>query len=904
MQLTWNEIQANAIAFSKRWQNAKKEEAEAQGFVIDFMSVFGMDAMGFGAFEVKVPLHGNLTGYIDYLWKGKLAIEMKSRGKDLSLAFEQLQNYVKHLPDDEIPDLWLVCDFENIRLCRRSTSQIFDFKTKDLHKNIKRFSDIAGYETERVRKDQLELNVKAAEKMAKLHDALEAHGYEGYYLKVYLVRLLFCMFAGDTGIFPKGNFYYYINNSKEDGSDLSHKISDLFEVLNMPEEVRAKKTLLSDELKQFRYINGGLFNDRLPPADFDAKVRKLLLACREFDWSEISPAIFGAMFQGVMDKAKRRELGAHYTSEENILKLINPLFMDELWKEFDRVKTDPIAIDRFHDKIAQLKFLDPACGCGNFLIITYRELRLLELEVLKMKSNSGQLMIDISSMLKVSIEQFYGIEYEEFPCQIATVGMWLIDHQMNILASEQFGTYYARLPLTRSATIVHGNALRIDWENVVPKHELSYILGNPPFLGYSNQSEEQKEDILSLYIDEKGKPFKTAGKIDYVAAWYYRAAQYLQGTQIRSAFVSTNSITQGEQVAAVWKPLYDMFSIQINFAYRTFKWSNEAKGKAAVHCVIVGFSKGRGGEKIIYDGEEKIIAHNINPYLVDAPDIFIESRTKPISNVPEMISGNRPTDGGHLIIESEDLEAFVKSDPLSEKYIKRFMMGYEFINNVKRYCLWLVGVSPSELRKMPEVMRRVTACKEARLNSPDEGRRRLADTPMLFREQIAPDYFLVVPKVSSERRRYIPIGYMNKSTIAGDKLFIVADATLYHFGILTSNVHMAWMRAVCGRLKSDYSYSINVVYNNFIWADTTIEQQSEIERLAQAVLDARALFPDSSLADLYDPVAMSPELLKAHQNLDRAVMKLYGFSVKETTEAQCVAMLMERYQQLKKQFVT
>ncbi|MCL2796489.1 MAG: class I SAM-dependent DNA methyltransferase [Firmicutes bacterium] len=961
MPLSWDEIQANAVAFSKRWKDARREHAEKQPFLLGFFSVFGIIdplAQG-GSFEYEVRKSGASVNWIDYFWPKQIAIEMKTRGKSLGDAYTQLKGYMDRLPPEDIPDLWMVSDFDSFQVWRHSTKEKLAFKLKDLRKFIKRFASIAGYDTERVREDQIEVNVKAAEKMAKLHDALKGSGYDGHDLEVYLVRLLFCLFAGDTGIFPKGNFYYYIHDSREDGSDLSHRISDLFEVLNMPPETRAKKTLLSDELKAFRYINGGLFEKILPKADFDAKMRKTLLECREFDWSRISPAIFGAMFQGVMDATKRREMGAHYTSEENILKLINPLFLDELWREFERVKTDPAALSRFHDKIARLKFLDPACGCGNFLIITYRELRLLELEILRFKTDNRQLIFDISSLLKVSVEQFYGIEYEDFPCQIAQVGMWLVDHQLNLRASEQFGTYYARLPLTQSATIVHGNALRIDWESVVPKEELSYILGNPPFVGYSNQNDEQKADMLSVYVDASSKPFKNAGKIDYVAAWYYKAAKYLQGTPIRAAFVSTNSITQGEQVAAVWKPLFDLFGIRIDFGYRTFKWSNEAKGKAAVHCVIVGFSwdaasghstpqiavdissgyqtpkfvgdaapgrpapyenphpeSGAGrpraasptnhyaagagfhNEKIIYDGAEKIRAKNINPYLVDAPNIFIESRTQPVSNVPKMISGNRPTDDGHLIIENEDLEAFINADPLAEKHIKRFMMGYEFINNVKRYCLWLIGVSPAELRKMPEVMKRVAACKEARLNSPDEGRHRLADTPMLFREQIAPEYYLAIPKVSSERRRYIPIGYMDKNTIAGDKLFIVADATLFHFGILTSNMHMAWMRAVCGRLKSDYSYSINIVYNNFPWPDVTDEQKSLISTLAQAVLDARAQFPDSSLADLYDPLAMPPVLLKAHQSLDRAVMKLYNFPTKDFTEPQCVAALMEKYQKL------
>jgi len=961
MRLSWDEIQANAVRFSKRWKDARNEEAEGQAFQIDLLRVFGVsDPLAAGDFEYKVPLSGGKTGYIDYLWKGKLAVEMKSRGKDLSFAADQLQNYMRHLPEEDVPDLWLVCDFENIRLCRRSTNEIFNFKTKDLRKHIKKFADIAGYETERVSENQIEVNVKAAEKMARLHDALKNHGYGGHDLEVYLVRLLFCLFADDTGIFPQDSFSRYIENSKPDGSDLSDRIARLFEVLNMTDEIRAKKTLLSDELKQFRYINGGLFDTTLPMADFDAKMRRTLLDCVNFDWNKISPAIFGAMFQGVMDKGTRRELGAHYTSEENILKLINPLFMDDLWKEFDRVKIDPAALGRFHDKISRLKFLDPACGCGNFLIITYRELRLLELEILKMLRVSMQLFLDVELLLKVSVEQFYGIELEDFPCQIAQTGMWLMDHQMNLRVSDQLGSYYVRLPLTQSATIIHGNALRIDWEDVVPKNELSFIMGNPPFGGYSNQTPEQKADILSVYTDVTGKPLKTAGKIDYVAAWHYKASKLIAGTQIRAAFVSTNSITQGEQAAAVWKPLFEMFGVHIDFCHRTFKWSNEAKGKAAVHCVITGISAQFEGIKRIYDKYENnpvfktarkmanlphvkmvtdiknnksfqaaqnaaaaiqnnrsfqtaqkmsnllinnmpppIIAKNINPYLVDAPNVFIESRTGALCASPNMIWGNKPVDGGSLIIEANEYDDFITREPLALKYIKRFVGAEEYINKINRYCLWLVEANPSDLRKMPLVMARVERCKQMRLTSSKAATRKSAETPTLFQEIRQPDTdFIVIPSISSERRQYIPIGFMDKNTIVSNLVHMVPGATLYHFGILTSSVHMAWVRAVCGRLEMRYRYSKDIVYNNFPWPDATGEQQESIAELAQGILDARAAYPDSSLADLYDPLTMPPNLLKAHKELDKAVMKLYGFSAKDTTETEIVAELMERYRGL------
>ncbi|MCL2830260.1 MAG: N-6 DNA methylase [Betaproteobacteria bacterium] len=903
MQLSWEMIQSNALAFSKRWKDGADEKSEGPSFVRDFLAVFGVeDAAAVGRFEERAQRMSG-RGFMDYFWPQQLGIEMKSRGKDLEDALEQLKDYAIHLPADEMPGLLMVCDFERILLYRRSTADRKEFRTKDLHRHVRKFAILAGYENTREIETQQEVNVAAALKMAKLHDALKSHGYEGHDLEVYLVRLLFCLFADDTGIFPQQAFLNYVENSKKDGSDLSERIARLFEVLNLPDAVRVKKTLLSAELKQFRYINGRLFKDSLPFAEFNEKMRNTLLECCHFDWSAISPAIFGAMFQGVMDKDQRRELGAHYTSEENILKLINPLFMDDLWKEFNRVKTDPVALSRFHEKIARLKFLDPACGCGNFLIITYRELRRLELDLLKMKMKSShQKLLDIESMLKVSVEQFYGIEIEDFPCQVATVGMWLMDHQMNQRVAEEFGQYFARLPLTQSATIVHGNALRTDWESVVAKEELGFVLGNPPFVGYSNQNEEQKEDILSVYLDASGKPFRNAGKIDYVAAWYYKAARLLMGTQIRAAFVSTNSIMQGEQVSAVWKPVFEMFGTHIDFGYRTFKWSNEAKGKAAVHCVIVGFSHAplaNRGLRMIYDSDgTKNSAKNINPYLVDAPNVFVESRTKPLCDMPELVYGNKPVDGGNLFLNASEYEEFIEQEPAAKKYLKRVYGSEEFINNIERYCLWLVQANPVDLRKLPLVMERIEKVRQFRKSSSKKQTQEGAITPSLFMEIRQPKKnYIIIPRVSSERRRYIPIGFLTANIIVTDLVSIIPNANLYHFGVLTSNVHMAWTNVVCGRLKSDYRYSNKIVYNNFPWPDTNTEQKAAIEELAQAVLDARARYPENSLADLYDPLTMPQELLKAHQNLDRAVMKLYGLP-KDTPESAIVALLMEWYQQL------
>ena len=902
MSLTWESIQGNAVAFVARWKDASNEEAQAQSFTTDFLKVFGIDdPEKTGNFEYKVTLDEGRTGYIDYLWKKKLAIEMKSRGKDLNKAYTQLKEYVFHLPDEDMPDMLMVCDFATIVLHSRTTGEKFSFKTKDLRKHIKHFADIAGYETTRLYENQIEVNVKAAEKMARLHDALKEYGYEGHALEVYLVRILFCQFADDTGIFPDSSFANYIENSREDGSDLSSRLAQLFEILNCSDSTRTKRKLLSPTLLQFRYINGGLFAQSLPFADFNAKMRRILLDCCSFDWNNISPAIFGAMFQGVMDKKQRRELGAHYTSEENILKLINPLFMDALWSEFDRVKAVPARLDAFHNKIASLKFLDPACGCGNFLIITYRELRLLELEILKMKTNTGQRHLDISTMLKVSVEQFYGIEYEDFPCQIAQVGMWLMDHQMNLRVADMFGMYYARLPLTQGATIVHGNALRMDWEDVVPAKELSYILGNPPFIGarMMAQGSTQKKEVEKIFGD-----IKEVQDLDYVTCWYKKAAQVIQGTSIEVGFVSTNSICQGAQVPVLWNVLLNDLHIHIKFAHQTFKWNNEAKGKAAVYCVIIGFSLSNPKNKRLFSyqnlqgkPEEKVV-ENINPYLLPGRDCFVTARKKPLCNIPEMKFGSQPRDGGFFVLSPEERKEILKQEPKLAKVIRPYVGAEEFINGKERYCIWLHN-EPFEIIKNSKILKeRIAAVEKFRMDSKAKTTNGYAKFPALF-AQIAHTYedYIIIPRVSSENRKYIPIGFLDKNSIASDAVQIIPNATLYHFGVLTSNVHMAWMRAVAGRLKSDYRYSKDIVYNNFPWPEVNKKQRMAIEAAAQAVLDERAKHPGTSLADLYEPTLMKVSGLEAvHARLDRSVRAAYGG--KWDSEAECVADLMERYQRL------
>ncbi|MEG0842998.1 MAG: DNA methyltransferase [Romboutsia sp.] len=888
--LSWSEIESNAVNFSKTWKDCEgNERQEAQTFEKDLMSVFGVDWHD-GLHEYQIRDMQGKIGYIDYLLPGKILIEMKSKGESLTRAYNQGYDYTKCLKPEEFPELLLVSDFDYIQVTNLKTMQTFkQFKVSQLKKHVRMLGILAGYNSEVTFKTDIEVNTDASYKMAKIHDRLKENGYVGQDLEIYLVRLLFCLFAEDTGIFEKSAFKNYIDKSAEDGSDLSMRMMALFSILDTNDDNRMAN--LSDELKKFRYINGNLFSKTLPLASFDSKMRKTLLECCDFNWSYISPAIFGAMFQGVMDEKSRREMGAHYTSEENILKLIRPLFLDELWDEFEKSKMTKAELHKFHEKISKLKFLDPACGCGNFLIITYRELRLLEFEVLKMIYNNKQTVL-IDTICKIKIEQFYGIEYEEFPSQIAHVGMLLMKHQIDTLVSNYFGMNLIDFPIKDSANIVHGNALRIEWESIVTKDELSYIIGNPPFIGARWMSKEQKLDLLDIFENSKG-----AGNLDYVCAWYIKAAKMVQFTNIRVGYVSTNSIVQGEQVYALWHPLMDKYNIHIDYAYRTFVWSNEAKGKAKVHCIMVGFSHMYSGKKIIVTSNGDIIqAKNINAYLVDGENTFVMRRTKPLCDVPEMGSGNKPIDGGNYLFTEEGKNEFVKQEPKSQKWFRPWLGSAEFINGYQRHCLWLGECPPSELRKMPLSMKRVEAVRKFRASSSSAPTQKIADTPTRFHVENMPNgEYIVVPQVSSERRRYIPIGFLKSDVLCSDKLRLIPNASLYLFGILTSNVHMAWNRAVCGRLKSDYQYSKDIVYNNFPFPDVTEEQKEKISNLAQKILDIRSKYTTSSLADLYDPLTMPPDLLKAHQNLDKEVCKAYGTIWKY--EEDCVADLMKLYKE-------
>ncbi len=702
-------------------------------------------------------------------------------------------------------------------------------------------------------------------------------------------------------------FHDYLRDVSVSG--IRRALVELFKILDQKPESRDK--YLADDnpaLAAFPYVNGGLFNDEdieIPPFTEELKTLLLENASEDFNWSDISPTIFGAVFESTLNPETRRSGGMHYTSIENIHKLIDPLFLDGLKAEFAEIKeitvdrTRKAKLESFQMKLAGLKFLDPACGSGNFLTETYISLRRLENETLSLL-HRGQIMLDVGDPIQVSIGQFYGIEINDFAVTVAKTALWIAESQMMKETEDVVHMSLDFLPLKSYANITEGNALQVDWASVVSKHELNYIMGNPPFVGYSLQSKAQKNDILSVYVDEKGKPYKTAGKIDYVSGWYFKAAQLMQGTAVRTAFVSTNSITQGEQVAGVWKPLYERFGIHIDFAHRTFRWDSEASIKAHVHCVIVGFSnEPNPAPKRIYTTERYQEVEDINPYLLDAPNVFIDSRTNSICNVPQMVYGNKPTDGGFLFLSPEERDELLKREPGTEKFIRQIYGATEYINNKARYCLWLVGASPAELRKSPFIMERVEQVRQFRLNSTKAATQRSADTPTLFQEIRHPDSeYIIIPCHSSETRRYIPFGFVSSNILVNNAVQLIPGGSIYHFGILTSNVHMAWTRAVCGRIKSDYRYSKDVVYNNFPWPTPTDTQKAKIEQTAQAILDARARYPESSLADLYDELTMPPELRKAHQDNDRAVMQAYGFSVRDMTESICVAELMRMYQSL------
>ena len=945
MALSWNEIKDRALKFSKEWADTSNEEADAKPFLVEFFNVFGISSKRVSTFEHRVKKLDDKDGYIDLLWKGTILIEMKSRGKNLDKAYQQAKEYTHGLKQHELPKYILISDFENFRLYDLEEDKTVEFKLSDLINNVQHFGYILGYQ-KKVYKEQDPANIKAAELMGKLHDRLEEIGYIGHPLEVYLVRILFLLFAEDTTIFNKQQFQEYLEQRTiEDGSDLAAKLQELFQVLNTPKENRFKN--LDEQLNDFPYVNGKLFEELLPMASFDSKMRQALLDCCYIDWSKISPAIFGSMFQSVMNPKERRNLGAHYTSETNILKLIKPLFLDDLWKEFESINDNKNKLPEFHKKLSALKFLDPACGCGNFLVITYRELRLLELEILRALNKSGQGVLDVRDIIWLDVDMMSGIEYEEFPARIAEVAMWLIDHQMNMQISNEFGQYFVRLPLKKSAKIVHGNALKIDWHtfetidasvkklyaeaveisrvvnepeenykleihsaNVSyqgiktlrkesePKYD--YIIGNPPFIGAKIMSQTQRDDVVKQFDNIQG-----AGVLDYVTAWYIKAAKYIQGIKTKVAFVSTNSIVQGEQTSILWGQMLNKYGIKIHFAHRTFKWSNEAKGNAAVYCVIVGFANYDTNNKSIFEYEDikgeahEIKAKNINPYLVDAKDLLINKRTTAICKVPKIKFGNQPIDGGWLILDEKERDEALQKEPFIEKYIRRYFGSEEFINGRIRFCLWFTddNFNPSEIKSSKFLIQRIANVRKFRLESDRKDTQKLAETPRQFAfKSHEESEYIIIPSVSSERRKYIPIGFMSAKEIASNLCLIIPNAKLFHFGVLTSIMHMSWVKSVCGRLKSDYRYSASIVYNNFPFPENpTAKQIKAIEEKAQSVLDARASFPNRSLADLYDPLTMPKELIKIHSELDKAVDLAYR-SQSFTSEANRMEFLFGLYE--------
>ena len=920
MTVTLNkkEVRSRAYRFMKEFADADYEMGQAQDFIREMCEVFGFSHKRLVSFEQRVKKLGGRSGRIDGFYPGKLLIEMKSRGEDLDVAYTQATEYLHGLKEEELPDHILVSDFEHLHLYKRDGKTApLKHKLSDFEKHIDAYLFLAGYETE-AQAEQIAVNEEAARKIAALHDAMREGGYDGADLERYMVRLLFCLFADDTGIFEtQGAFAAYIRQySQADGADLDGKLQNLFDTLSRPESKRPKS--LPSELQAFPYINGSVFDGQLERCYFDSKARSLLLHCAEdFDWSQISPAIFGSLFQAVIHHAdeglkakssKRRELGAHYTSENNILRVIRPLFLDGLTSELNAAKRSKKALESFLTKLRGLMFLDPACGCGNFLVIAYREIRRLELEAvealltLQQKTRTVSATLDAKQFeqIQCDVHQFHGIEIEPSAAHIATVALWLTDHQENQRASKALGGNFNRLPLDKKANIACANALTKDWASVLPPELCDYIIGNPPFVGAKYLSDEQRADATRVF----GK-LPNAGLLDLVAAWYVKAVPYLKANPAcRAAFVSTNSITQGEQVGVLWSWMLAQ-GVRIQFAHRTFQWSNDAKGVAAVHCVIVGFGLADLPGKTVYQyddirGEPLVVpARNINPYLVDAPDVVLPRRSKPLCAAPDIGIGNKPIDGGNYLFTTEEKAAFLKLEPRAKPYFRRWLGADEFINGWERWCLWLGDCSPSDLRAMPEAMKRVQAVKAFRLESKSAATQKLADKPTRFHVENMPSKpYLVLPEVSSERREFIPMGFEEPATLCSNLVKLATGAKLFHFGVLTSTMHNAWIRSTCGRLKSDFRYSKDIVYNNYPWPQATSDKQRlSIEAAAQTVLDVRARFKGQSLADLYDPDVMPPELRKAHQLLDKAVDAGYGYKG-DKDDAARVAYLFGLYLQL------
>lgn len=907
-----------AKEFAAQWAGKGYEKGQSQPFWLSLLrDVYGVEhPETFITFEDQVAL--DHTSFIDgFIPATHVLIEQKSLGKDLNKPirqsdgtllspFQQAKRYSAELPYSQRPRWIVTCNFSQFYVydMERPTGEPEIIELKDLEREHYRLQFLVDTGDTNIHKE-MEVSLEAGRIVGVLYDALLAQYKDPEseetlkHLNALCVRLVFCLYAEDAGIFgPRNMFHNYLQHHT---ADARRALMDLFEVLNTKPEDR--DPYLEEDLAAFPYVNGGLFAEKSVIPRLDETIVDLILhkASEDFDWSVISPTIFGAVFESTLNPDTRRKGGMHYTSIENIHKVIDPLFLDSLRDELAQIqeitveKTRMAKLKAFQAKLAGLTFLDPACGSGNFLTETYLSLRRMENEVIG-ALHHDQITLDMNNPIQVSINQFYGIEINDFAVTVARTALWIAESQMMKETEDVVHMSLDFLPLKTNASIVEGNALRLDWESVVPKDKLDYIMGNPPFVGQTFRSKEQAEEIKQIFSDNS-----KAGKLDYVAGWYKKASIFIQDTQIQVAFVSTNSIAQGEQVSVLWKDLFEKHNIEISFAHRTFVWSSEATEKAAVHCVIIGFCTFHRVPKFLFEnGRNRIVSH-INGYLVEGSNVFIKSRGTPNNpNFPKMTQGSKPVDGGNLIFSSEEYSDFISKYPDKQYLLRRFMGSSDFINNKVRYCLWLKGVSPSEYRHIPEVIERLNTVAETRSSSPTPAFREAAKTPMLFAEIRHPDTeYLVVPEVSSERRKYIPIGYISPSVIAANTVYVLPNTTKYMFGVLNSNVHMAWMRTVCGRLKSDYRYT-PAVYNNFPWPTPTEAQKSKIEQTAQGILDARALYPDCSLADLYDEVTMPPELRKAHQQNDRAVMQAYGFDVKTMTESSCVAELMKLYQELTK----
>ena len=907
---------AAAAAFAQRWKGRGYEKGDSQVFWTELLTeVFGVENPStIIRYEEQVKVDN--TNFIDgHIPSTKVLIEQKSIDKDLRKGikqsdgsllnpFQQAKRYAAELPYSERPRWIVTCNFAEFLVydMEQPNGEPQQILLENLGKEYYRLQFLVDAKSEHLSKE-MEVSIEAGKIVGRIYEALltqyDDNSPEALrWLNILCVRIVFCLYAEDAGIFSRDQFHDFL--VIYEAKDLRRALRDLFEVLNTPKEKRSK--YLQEELAAFPYTNGGLFEEEIEIPQFTEELKQTLLqnASLDFDWSDISPTIFGAVFESTLNPETRRSGGMHYTSIENIHKVIDPLFLNDLRRELDEILEEKVEKQRIHkldsyqDKLASLTFLDPACGSGNFLTETYLSLRRLENEAIRERYHGQTMMGEFVDAVKVSINQFYGIEINDFAVTVATTALWISEAQMLTETEHIIHQDIDFLPLRSYTNIHEGNALRIDWETVVPKDHLNYIIGNPPFVGHNVRSDSQKSDMEYVF----GK-IKT-DKSDYVSSWFYKAALYMRGTDIRTAFVATNSICQGISIGTLWKHIFKM-GYAIDFAWPTFVWENEASEKAHVHVIIVGFSEGRLPRKprLIHD-MRITYCENINAYLLDAPNVCPERRTLPLSNVPKIRVGSLPRSSA-FTVTVEDRPQFLSDNPLCEKWIKPYIGSDEFINKKKRYCLWLKGADISELRSCRMVMERVAKVREDRLASPAATTRRTAETPTLFAVDAQPDSnYLIIPQVSSENRRYIPIGFMTPDIIASNLVFVVPDATLYHFGVLTSNVHNAWMRVTCGRMKSDYRYGGDLVYNNFPWPTPTDEQKAKIEQTAQAILDARALYPDSSLADLYDELTMPVELRRAHQNNDRAVMAAYGFPIKTMTESQCVAELFKLYQELTK----